>query len=187
VYVKGEGPLNEQSFLHKMIAGNSFVTNGPMLAFTVDGKNSGDSIEISSKGKTLSYSALLKSHVPIEHFEVIWNGEVIAKHAFKEALTSADVTGSLKVKGSGWLLLRAWGEKGHPDLPDLYPYASTNPIYIKSQSSNAQQKTAATYFLKWINRIESKANELTYRTEAEKETVMKDIQTAKSFYQNLLD
>jgi len=187
VYVKGEGPLNEQSFLQKMIAGNSFVTNGPMLAFTVDGKNSGDSIEISSKGKTLSYSALLKSHVPIEHFEVIWNGEVIAKHAFKEALTSADVTGSLKVKGSGWLLLRAWGEKGHPDLPDLYPYASTNPIYIKSQSSNAQQKTAATYFLKWINRIESKANELTYRTEAEKETVMKDIQTAKSFYQNLLD
>ncbi|HEX6890017.1 MAG TPA: CehA/McbA family metallohydrolase [Chryseolinea sp.] len=188
VYVKGEGPLNEQSFLKKVIAGNSFVTNGPMIAFTVDGKNSGDSIEVSSKGKTLSYSALLRSHVPIEHFEVIWNGEVIAKHTFnKEAQTSADVTGSLKVKGSGWLLLRAWGEKGHPDLPDLYPYASTNPIYIKSQSRNAQQKTAANYFLKWVSRIESKAKELTFRTEAEKEAVMKDLQTAKSFYKNLLN
>jgi Tol biopolymer transport system component len=186
VYVKGEGPLNKESFLQKITAGKSFVTNGPMLGFTVDGKNSGDSIEISSKGKTLSYSALLRSHAPIEHFEVIWNGEVIAKHTLKEGQTSADVTGTLKVKGSGWLLLRAWGEKGERDLPDLYPYATTNPIYIKSQSGNVQQKAAATYFLKWVNRIESKAKELTYRNEAEKETVMKDIQSAKVFYQNLL-
>ncbi len=169
-----------------MIAGSSFVTNGPMLAFTVDGKMSGDSVEISSKRKTLSYSALLRSHVPIEHIEVIWNGEVIAKHTLRGALTNADVKGSLRVKGSGWLLLRAWGEKGHRDLPDLYPYASTNPIYIKSESRNAQQKAAANYFLKWIDRIESKAQELSYRTEAEKEQVMKDVQRAKSFYQNLL-
>jgi hypothetical protein len=186
VYVKGDGPLDEQSFLQKMIAGNSFVTNGPMLAFTLDGKNSGDSIEVSSKGKTLSYSALLRSHVPIDHFEVIWNGEVIAKHTLKEARTSADVTGSIKVKGSGWILLRAWGENGHRDLPDLYPYASTNPIYIKSQSRNAQQNTAAAYFLKWINRIETKAKELPYRTEDEKEALMKDIENARFYYQNLL-
>jgi len=187
VYVKGEGPLNKESFLQKMIAGNSFVTNGPMLGFAVDGKNSGDSIEIPSKGKTLSYSALLRSHAPIEHFEVIWNGEVIAKHTLKEGQTSADVTGTLKVKGSGWLLLRAWGEKGQRDLPDLYPYASTNPIYIKSERRNVQQKAAATYFLRWVNRIDAKVKELPFRSEAEKEAVMKDIQTAKSFYQSLLN
>lgn len=187
VYVKGEGPLNLQSFLQKMIAGNGFVTNGPMLGFTVDGKNSGDSIEIPSKGKTLSYSALLRSHVPIEHFEVIWNGEVIVKHTLQAPMTSADVAGTLKVKGSGWLLLRAWGEIGQRDLPDLYPYASTNPIYIKSESPNAQQKAAATYFLRWVNRIEAKVKELPFRTVAEREAVMKDVQRARSFYQSLLD
>jgi len=186
VYVKGEGTLDQKKFLKSMAEGKSFVTNGPFIGFTVEGKNSGDNITISPKGQTLSYSAMLRSHVPIDRFEIVWNGEVIAKHTLAGTMTTADVNGSIKVKGSGWLLLRTWSDKAHPDLPDLYPYASTNPVYINSQAKNPLQKNAAAYFLKWINRIEAKAKELSYRTEAEKAAVMKDIQSAKSFYQNLL-
>ena len=90
------------------------------------------------------------------------------------------------MKGSGWVLLRAWSDQAHPDLPDLYPYGSTNPIYIESVVNNSQQKIAAEYFLNWITRIESKINELIFRNDAEKQSVIKDIQNAKSFYQNLV-
>ena len=186
VYVKGEGQLDHNKFLKKMAEGKSFVTNAPIIDFTVEGKSAGDSIILSSKGQTLSYTALLISHVPIEHFEVIWNGEVIAKHTLSGNLTTADVRGTIKVKGSGWLLLRAWNEKAHHDLPDLYAYASTNPVYIIGKSQNHQQKNAATYFLKWVNRVESKANGLPYRNETEREAIMNDIVKAKDFYQNLL-
>jgi preprotein translocase subunit SecA len=41
---------------------------------------------------------------------------------------------------------RAWNEKAHHDLPDLYAYASTNPIYIIGKSQNPQQKNAAEKF-----------------------------------------
>jgi TolB protein len=118
--------------------------------------------------------------------EVIWNGEVVATHPLKGPTQRADLKGTIKVKGSGWILLRAWSKVAHPDLPDLYPYASTNPIYVQTSVPNAQQKTAAEYFLKWVNRMDSKINELSFRTDKERQVVIKDIQNAKSFYQNLI-
>lgn len=186
VYVEGEGEIDHNVFLNQVMKGKSFVTNGPILGLTVDGMSSGDSIVIAAKGQTLSYAAFLRSQIPIDHFEVIWNGEVITTHKLTNAMTSADVKGSIKVKGSGWLLLRAWSEKAHVDLPDLYAYASTNPIYIKSVGKNIQQKISANYFLKWINRIEAKMEELSFRNESEKSIVLKDVQNAKYFYKNLL-
>jgi len=110
----------------------------------------------------------------------------VAKHTVKGPTKRADLKGTINVKGTGWLLLRAGSVKAHPDLPDLYPYASTNPIYIQSSLGNSQQKMAAEYFLKWITRIENKIDALVFRSNAEKQAVLKDIQNAKLFYQNLI-
>ncbi|MBA4055973.1 MAG: hypothetical protein C0490_14760, partial [Marivirga sp.] len=186
VYVKGEGKPDYNAFLKKVINGQSFVTNGPLIGFTVDGKSAGDTITIPAKGQTLAYTAFLRSHIPIDHFEVIWNGEVVAQHQLMGNMTTADVKGTIRINGSGWLLLRAWNNEGHPELPDLYAFASTNPVYIQSRAANSKQKEAASYFLKWVDRIEKKANELPYRTEEEKEAVMNDVRKAKSFYQNIV-
>ncbi len=182
VYVKGEGQLDPQAFLKKVQEGKSFVTNGPLLGITVNGKTAGDSIAIPAKGISLPYSAFVRSSVPIDHFEIVWNGEVIATHLLSGNKTTADVTGTLKIKGTGWLLLRAWSEEGHHDLPDLYAYASTNPIYVQSPTISTRQKIAADYFLKWVSRVESKAKELVFRNENERNAVMKDIGMAKTFY-----
>ncbi len=186
VYVKAEETLDANVFESKLKGGKSFVTNGPMVGLKVENAQSGESIAINSKGQSLSYSGFLRSNVPVDHVEVIWNGEVVATHSLKGPTKSADLNGTIKVKGNGWLLLRAWSDQAHPDLPDLYPYASTNPIYIQSSVSNTQQKAAAEYFLKWVTRIESKINELSFRNDAEKQSVVKDIQNSKSFYQSVL-
>jgi hypothetical protein len=122
----------------------------------------------------------------MDHIEVVWNGEVIATHSLKEPAKSADLKGTIHVKGSGWLLVRAWNDTAHPDLPDLYPFATTNPIYIQSSIINPQRKLSAEYLLKWVTRIESKLNELVFRSEAERELVRADIQKAKSFYESLI-
>ncbi|MEK6781914.1 MAG: CehA/McbA family metallohydrolase [Bacteroidota bacterium] len=186
VYVNGEGELDHKLFLKNLVEGKSFVTNGPLLGFTVEGKNAGDSITLVGKEQKLSYTAFLRSQVPIDHFEIIWNGEVVAKHTLTDNRKTADAKGSVKVTSSGWLLLRAWSEKANIDLPDVYPYSSTNPIYVKSQTKNSKQKVAAEYFLKWVNRIETKVNELHYRNVTEKELVLKDNRNAKLYYQQLI-
>ena len=186
VYVRAEETLDANVFESKLKAGKSFVTNGPILGLKIENANPGESMVINAKGQSLSYTGFLRSNVPVDHVEVIWNGEVVATHSPKGPTKSADLKGTIKVKGTGWLLLRAWSDQAHPDLPDLYPYASTNPIYVQSSLPNTQQKTSAQYFLKWVSRIENKISELTFRNDAEKQAVMKDIQNAKSFYQNLI-
>jgi Tol biopolymer transport system component len=186
VYVKAEGLLDAEIFQTKLKAGKSFVTNGPIVGLKVENTSPGESITIQPKGQRLSYSGFVRSNVPMDHIEVVWNGEVIATHSLKEPAKSADLKGTIHVKGSGWLLLRAWNDTAHPDLPDLYPFATTNPIYIQSSVINPQQKLAAEYLLKWVIRIESKLNEFVFRSEAERELVRADIQKAKSFYESLI-
>lgn len=187
VYVQAEETLDDGVFESKVKAGKSFVTNGPIVGLTVKNATAGESITINSKGESLSYSGFMRSNVPVDHVEVIWNGDVVATHQVKGPTKSADLKGTIKVKGNGWILLRAWSDQGHPDLPDLYPYASTNPIYVQGATiSNPNQKLSAEYFLKWVTRIETKINELNFRNEKERESVRSDVQQAKSFYQNLI-
>lgn len=185
VFVKQEGELNEQEFLKNVKAGKGFVTNGPIIGFTVHNKSYGESISLTKKNESLPYTAFLRSPVPIDHFEIIYNGDVLVKHVLTGDKKTIDVKGTLKVKESGWLLLRAWNEQGHPELFDIYPYASTNPIFINSSTPNAKKKTASAYFLQWVTRIETKINELSFRSEREKQSVIIDVQKARDHYLNL--
>ena len=68
--------------------------------------------------------------VPIDHFELIFNGRVIASHHLNGARTQADVSGRVEIPASGWLVLRAWNDHSNPKIQDIYPYASTSPIYV---------------------------------------------------------
>ncbi len=186
VYVRQIGDLNQEDFLSAVRNGKSFVTNGPIVGLTINGKASGDSLSIPPKGLTASYQAFLRSSVPIDHFEIIQNGEVIATHMLTGNKQTADVSGNLKLKSAGWVLLRVWNDKGHSDLLDLYAYASTNPIYVVSSIPNPKQKSAGLYFQKWISRIETKLSDLSFRSDAEKKQVQDDITQAKEYYKNLL-
>jgi TolB protein len=79
------------------------------------------------------------------------------------------IKGNIKVKGPGWLLLRAWSKEAHPDLPDIYPYASTNPVYVTVPGKEVHAKTSATYFLKWLDRLAAAVGSNTgFRTAEEK-------------------
>jgi hypothetical protein len=113
VYARQDEGLNEVQFLTALKEGRSFVTNGPVIGLTVASKSAGDTLQIGLNEQRLTYSAFLRSYIPVDHFEVIWNGEVIASHPLKQPAKSIDVTGRIKVKGSGWLLLRAYSDQPH--------------------------------------------------------------------------
>ncbi|MFM7195108.1 MAG: hypothetical protein ACKOYP_10075, partial [Bacteroidota bacterium] len=170
-------------------AGESYVTNGPLIGLVADGKQSGETLTLGQGGGTISYQAFLRSQVPLEFFEVIWNGEVVARHTLLDTKKFADVTGKLKVKGPGWLLLRAGSTTAHPDLPDLYPFASTNPIWVETPEGSAyRSKEAATWFLPWINQIEAAVKGFkAFRTEQERSAILEQVGSARNFYQGIIN
>ena len=58
-------------------AGRTFVTNAPLLEFTLGGREIGDEIRLAAGGR-LTARVGVRSSVPIDHLEIIGNGTVVA-------------------------------------------------------------------------------------------------------------
>ena len=156
VFLQTGGDSSAQALHESLRAGHSVATNGPLLALQVDGKNPGDTIELAA-GRKLEFRAAMRSLAPLDHVEVLFNGRVVARHGKKNA-TSADLSGVIPVTGSGWILLRAWNDDPDPLIFDLYPYASTSPVYVSVGGKPASSPEDAEYFLRWIDRIIASAD-----------------------------
>ena len=88
------------------------------------------------------------------------------------------------VTASGWLLLRAWNDGPQPEVLDIYPYATTSPVYVQVAGRVRRSRDAATYFLRWLDRIQAAVEtDSNYRTALERTAVLQDVGRARAFYE----
>jgi TolB protein len=124
--------------------------------------------------------------VPIDHFEVVCNGEVAINVPMTRTHDASDAIGALHVARSGWCLLRAWAENARDPVLDSYPYATTSPIYITVDNKKPASPEDAKYFLAWVDRVSENAKANTaYRNEAQKAAVLTTIEAAHTVYDKL--
>lgn len=187
VFVPGPVGMTSEEFLGKVKTGKGFATNGPMIGFQLGDARPGDSLGLQSKRKTVPYKAWLRSNVPIEKIEVVYNGDVVATHSGASPMMQADVSGMLTLRENGWVLFRVWNAGPHPDIFDVYPYATTNPVFIYQGIPSSKSAGSAAYFIKWINRIEKMAKESpNFRSETERAVVLKDMAAARTYYEKFI-
>src|SRR5439155_771180 len=86
----------------------AFVTNAPLLEFSVAGHAIGDEIRIPSGTHQLKAVVGLRSNVPIDHLEIIGNGKIVATVPLDTSRMTAHDTVGVPVNGSGWYVLRAY-------------------------------------------------------------------------------
>ncbi len=185
IYIQTEEDFDHHAIIDGIRDGKSFVTNGPLIGLKAAEVSPGSTLTLDRAGQTLNFEGFLRSSIAVEFLEVVWNGQVVKKVDLKKGQKNADFKGSFRPQGSGWLLLRAGSSEAHPDIPDFYPFASTNPIYVDSPGSKVQSKSAGLYFLTWLDRLEAAIlsnNE--FRNEEEKNAVLTDIESARKFYQS---
>jgi hypothetical protein len=83
-------------------AGRSFVTNGPMLTLTADGKGPGSVLTVGAKPK-VRVKATARSQFPLTKAELVHNGKVIATAKLAEdGLTAALDQEVALEQGAGW-------------------------------------------------------------------------------------
>jgi len=69
----------------------------------------------------------------------------------------------------------------------VYPYATTSPVYVEVADRSRRSREAASYFLRWLDRIQSATERNpSYRTDAERATVLGDVRRARQFYESCL-
>jgi hypothetical protein len=153
-----------------------------LLALQVDGRNPGDTLELAA-GRKLEYRAAMRSLAALDHVEVLYNGRVVARHGKKDA-TSVDLGGTIHVTESGWILARAWNDEPDPLIFDLYPYASTSPVYVSIKDRPAKSPADAEYFLRWIDRIIASADgRQDYNDAQEKQDTMDYLRAGRAVFE----
>jgi TolB protein len=180
------GPLNVGNWLDAVKHGRTFATNGPLLGFSLGGKQVGDELRLPAGENKVEISAWLRSIVPVDHLQVICNGQVARDLKTSSSGGTADVEDTIPVSRSGWCLLRVWSEKSEYPILDLYPYATTSPIYVTVEGSTPDRSEDAAYFVAWIDRLidGAKANK-DWNTEAEKSAVLADLASARKIYSGM--
>jgi hypothetical protein len=183
VYARARAPLDHRRFLDALVAGRTFATNGPLLTFTLGGAEIGDAIELPAGAHRLEVRASLRSIVPVDHFEVVGNGEVVASLSLESGGTSGRVNQEIAIERSGWYLLRAWNTKATHPVRDYLPFATTSPIYVSVGGEPVRSAEDANYFVAWVDRlIQTARTHGGYNTEGEKADVLKILLDARAVF-----
>jgi len=186
VYVKAAAPLDRGRFLDALRRGKSFVTNGPLIGLTINGKEIGAEITLPAGKHQLTFDAFLRSIVPVDHLEIVFNGNVIQEIELKDGRTTADANGRLPLEKSGWFVLRAWTEKSEYPVLDKYVYATTSPIYVTVGDKPVRSPEDATYFMEWIDNVAKEADlHQGYNTGQEKTETLEIFKKARAVFEGL--
>ena len=184
VYVRSGGPLEHRRWLAALKAGRSFATNGPLLGLTVDGRELGAEVQLPAAGRQVVAAVRLRSNVPVDHLELVLNGTVVREIPLDPDRKSATDTVRVPVNRSGWLLLRARGDSAAYPTLDVYPYATTSPIYLTVGGRPARSPEDARYFIAWLDRIRSSVDaHRDWNSDAERAETLDMLARARAEYE----
>jgi TolB protein len=183
VYVHLPGGLDYDQWVAGLKAGRSFVSNGPWLEFTANGKPVGETLALDGAAP-IRIRGLVTSQFPLQRCEVVYNGNVVASAALSADKLSAIFDQDIAVERSGWMALRASGPAA------LYWQgggrgAHTNPVYIEVRGRPGERAASARYFLAWIDRLEQLVVQRD-RMDMDKVHVLAHLEQAREIYREMV-
>jgi hypothetical protein len=188
VFVRSGAKLDYRGWLDALKAGRTFASNGPLLSFTLDGREVGEEIALPAGAHRLVARVSLRSIVPVERLEIVANGAVVEAVPLDAGGTRADAAIALPITQSGWFTLRAWSSGATEPVLDVYPFATTSPIYVTVDGRPIRNADDARYFVHWIERVEAAAAaHAGWNDETEKAEVFARLAAAKAVFQRRAD
>jgi TolB protein len=95
-----------------------------------------------------------------------------------------DVEGDLEITGDGWIVLRAWNDHADPMVLDIYPYATTSPVYLEGFGPRPDARQDAAYFVTWLDRVieAARSRDGDYNDAREKQSTLDYLGQARAGY-----
>lgn len=116
-------------------AGRTFLSAGPILRFSVEGAQIGDTLSLPAGGGTVEVEAVAESIFPIHTLEIVQGGRVVASTEETKGARRLSLKTKLKLESNTWLAARCGGPGYHdgPRFRDCWQrgmFAHTSPIYV---------------------------------------------------------
>ena len=184
VYVNTGEEFSYANWIAGMKAGNTFITNGPAIHLTVNDREMGASVDLSSGGR-LDIEATFHSYYPVHRLEIVMNGAVIHGEAWPEGTRHGAVRHGMTVEHDGWIAARLWGDAR--DSFDQSIYAHTSPVYVKCGQAPSERADAARYFLRAVDEsLEWVDNHGRYSNDRQREEVRDLFRRGRDVYAGLV-
>lgn len=176
-------PSRLAAWLSGLKNGRSVATNGPLVYLSVNDRGPGSELALEQAGP-VRLKGFLRSNTPVDNLEVLRNGEVIERIHLDDDAMSADFELEVDVAESSWILVRAWNKQASPDVLDLYPYGTTNPVFVIVGEKPIVSARDADYFIAWIDRVlQAAETHPDYNNDKERATIVSDILQARRVFQ----
>ena len=147
--------FNYDNWCKAVASGATFLSSGPMIRLSVDGKDIGDTVELSGPG-TVEVEASAQSIFPLHRLDIVQGGRVVASAESRTGTRRLTIRERIAVSGHTWIAARCGGpsyytagnyNSGFPPswsleehsgrIPDTHYdawrrgiYAHTSPVYI---------------------------------------------------------
>ncbi|MFC1529078.1 CehA/McbA family metallohydrolase, partial [Candidatus Latescibacterota bacterium] len=180
VYVRVDGEFTYDNWFRALKAGQSFITNGPMLTMTVNDRQMGETVTLSENEAHVVCE--LYSSRPINRIEILLDGECV--HTIEPELSdySAVIIASIPLSESGWICARCF-----EDMKDNFRFAHTAPVFVTVKGKPFRPKRyAANYFLRKTREVIAEAENSDYSGEEAREAAMDVYRQALHIYEDLL-
>ena len=126
--------FNYDNWCKNVAKGNTFLSGGPIINLSVDGKQVGDTVKISGPG-TVEVEAWAESTMPIHTLQIVQGGRVVASTESSNGTRRLKLKETIKVNGHTWLAARCGGPgyfngSNYVDVWGRAMFAHTSPIYV---------------------------------------------------------
>lgn len=183
VFLDTGGRRDSAALAAALKGGHGFVSNGPLLGLLVDGKKPGEG---TPSNRSYAYRIALRAPVAMDHVELVNNGKIVKEFYLSGDRRNLDSDGTVGLE-DGWVLLRAWNDGVDPQVMDLYPYATTNPVWLGDARAASAPQDAA-YFAHWLERvIEAAAARDDYNDAEERSATLQYLQQARERYRAIAE
>ncbi len=206
VYAQVEGEFTYPNWIDALKRGRTFVSNSPMLTFTVNGQQAGSSLALnSSKDRVLQIHAKAESQLPYDRLEIVRNGDVIGSATPSGPLHKAEIHLEYPLRGSGWIAARALEDlhrypgvefdKIHRSEGTLFSslygtrrpedvFAHTSPVYAMLDGKPIRSWDDAQYYVRYLaHAIDWLKQEARFSSAEDKKSSIEAFEQGKRLYE----
>lgn len=128
VYAKVQGPLTIPKWLDALKAGRCQATNGPLLTLTVDGKESGDVLNL-ERPRAMKVEVTATGRHDFQKLQLVQNGRVIQSEPgkLKDGVYTARISREVQPDEPAWFAARI--DSTAKNELDRQLFAHTSPVY----------------------------------------------------------
>ena len=134
VKMRHDEEFTYDNWCRNVARGRTFLSGGPILHFSVDGHEIGDTVVMSGPG-TVEVEAWAESIFPVHRLEIVQGGRVVASSESREGARRLGVREKIRIDGHTWLAARCGGPEyydslQHHDVWSRGVFAHTSPVYV---------------------------------------------------------